>query len=103
MTKCVICERRPARANGRCGNCQARIEAEQRRKKPQQPFKFVTYRGHVVGFYHNGGDKLTPRLLQRNPDGLPKGVTIDLNHYVDRLSREQVKKLKRCVLRLAHA
>lgn len=103
MTKCVICERRPARVNGRCGNCQARIEAEQRRRKPQQPFKYVTYKGFVVGFYRNGGDKLTPRLLHRNPDRLPKGVTIDLNHYCDGFSREQVKRLKRCVLRLAHA
>jgi len=102
MTKCVICEHRPAVKNGRCGNCQAKINAEERCKKPRQPFKFVTYREYVVAFFRNGDGSLNANLVNRNPEKLPKGITINLNRYQDGFTRQQVKKLKQCVLSLAH-
>jgi len=99
---CAICNHRPKANGGRyCTNCQAKLENEKRRRKAEKPVKFATYRGHVVGFYRNGNGMLTPRLLQRKPEGLPKGKTLDLNHYIEGFSREQVKKLKSTILQLA--
>ncbi len=101
MTKCVICEKRPANGNGRCVQCAGKIAKMSKRK--EQPRHFLTYRGHVVGLYPNGGKQLIPRLLGRSAEYLPKGKTIDLNHYCVEYSREVIKRFKACVLQLAHA
>lgn len=101
--KCIICGQRPAHTDGICANCAAKVEAERRRRKPVEPFRFLTYRGYVVGFYPNGNGTLTPKLLRRNPDNLPKYKTLDLNHYIEGFAREEVKRLKACVLQLANA
>lgn len=98
---CIICDHRPAqRGSGFCHNCQQKIKAGGIAANHEQPVKFATYQGHVVGFFRNGGGKLIPRLLQRNPDNLPKSKTIDLNTYVEGFSREQVKKLKAAIKEL---
>ncbi len=95
---CLLCEHRPAKAGcGFCANCQQKVDSLRNGANHEQAFKFVTYQGHVVGFYRSGGDKLIPRLLQRNPEHLPRCRTIDLNTYVDGFTREQVKKLKACI------
>jgi hypothetical protein len=98
---CSICNRRP-RANGSryCTNCQAKMDREKRLRTAEKPVKFATYRGHVVGFYRSDG-VLIPRLLRRKPEGLPRGKTLDLNHYIPGFTREQVKNLKAAILQLA--
>jgi hypothetical protein len=98
---CAICNRRP-RANGSryCANCQAKMDREKRLRRAEKPVKFATYRGHVVGFYRRDG-VLVPRLLRRKPEGLPRGKTLDLNHYIEGFTREQVKNLKAAILQLA--
>jgi hypothetical protein len=98
---CAICNHRP-KANGSryCRNCQAKLDKEKRLRQPEKPVKFATYRGHVVGFYRQDG-VLVPRLLRRKPEGLPKGKTLDLNHYIEGFTREQVKNLKSAILQLA--
>ena len=98
---CAICNHRP-KANGSryCTNCQAKMDKEKRLHQVEKPVKFATYRGHVVGFYRRDG-VLVPRLLRRKPEGLPKGKTFDLNHYIEGFTREQVKKLKSAILQLA--
>jgi hypothetical protein len=101
--KCIICERRPAGQDGVCANCASKVGAENRRRKPDEPFRFATYQGHVVGFFPNGNGTLKPRLLNRNPDKLPKSKTLDLNRYIEGFTRERVKGLKACVLKLANA
>ena len=101
MTKCVICEKRPANGNGQCVQCSGKIAKMGKRK--EQPRHFLTYRGHVVGLYPNGDKALKPRLLGRSAEHLPKGKTIDLNHYCPGYSREVIKRFKACVLQLAHA
>ncbi len=101
MTKCVICKKRPANGDGRCPQCAGRITSMS--KRIEQPRHFLTYRGYVVGLYPNGGKQLIPRLLGRNAEHLPKGKTIDLNHYCQGYSREVIKRFKACVLHLAHA
>ena len=101
--KCVICGKRPAREGAYCANCHNKIEAERRRRRQSTPERFITYRGHVVGLYRNGNGALEPRLLKRNPDLLPKKKTLNLNHYIEGFTREQVKRLKACILQLANA
>ncbi len=103
MTKCVVCERRPARDGAYCRNCADKIAAERRQNKREEPVKFLTYRGHVVGLYRNGDGKLIARLLRRNPDKLPKSKTLNLNTYIEGFTREQIKRFKACVLQLAYA
>lgn len=100
--RCIICDKRPAtQPHYRCANCDAKIKADQRHQKPVQPSNFLTYRGNVVGMYPNGGGVLKARLLMRNPSGLPKGKTINLDAYCEGYTREQVKRLKACVLHLS--
>jgi hypothetical protein len=104
MTKCIICEERPSlNGNGTCGQCQNRIDKEAKGRKPDKPFRYVTYREHVVGFFPVGDGVLKPRLLSRSPKGLPKSITLDLDHYIEGFSREAIKRLKAVVLQLAHA
>lgn len=92
---CIICDHRPAMRGGcRCHNCDQKVNSFRKASRHEQPVKFLTYQGAVVGFYPNGGKKLVPRLLKRNPDNLPKSKTINLNTYVEGFTREQVKKLK---------
>lgn len=101
---CIICERGRANGGGRCQTCESKLAAERKAiADRREPRHFLTYHGHVVGLFANGKTRLTPRLLGRNPDRLPKGKTIDLNHYCTGFTRETIKAFKRCVLRLAHA
>lgn len=101
MTKCIICEQRPAQTeDGYCQNCAGHIKAENKRKTVK-PFRYVTYQGHVLAFFKNGGDKLIPRLVSRKPECLPKKITLDLNTYIHGFTREQIKNLKRAVLSAA--
>ena len=102
MTKCAICDMRPAKkSTGRCVQCNNKIIAMS--KRTAQPRHFLTYRGNVVGLYPNGGKQLAPRLLERSAEHLPKGKTVDLNVYCVGYSREIIKRFKACVLQLAQA
>lgn len=103
MTKCVICEWCPSREDGFCHNCADKLDSQKRRNGNGEPNHFLTYKGHVVGLYPNGGGKLTPQLLKRNPDKLPKSKTINLNVYCEGFDRGQIKRFKACVLSLANA
>lgn len=104
MVRCVICERRPARTpEGYCGNCDSKLEAQNRCKQADKPVKFLTYRGSVVGLYRNGKGMLTPKLLKRSPDNLPKTRTLNLNRYCEGYTRDMIKAFKKSVLQLANA
>jgi len=100
---CVVCDHRPARVGAYCANCNSKLEAEKRKSQAEQPVKYATYRGHCVGFFKNGGGKLVARLNRRNPDNLPKSITLNLNAYIEGMTREQVKKIKSAILSLAHS
>lgn len=102
--KCVICSQRPARtAEGRCTICASKIATEESLRTTEQPVKFLTYRGNVVGLFKNGGKALRARLLRRSAAGLPKNKTLDLNTYLPGFDRTQIKAFKACVLQLANA
>lgn len=100
---CIICEHRPAKAGGICSNCIGKIEAGKRKRQAEKPVRFATYRGYVIGFFRDGGDKLVPRLLRRSSENLPRGNTINLDTYVEGMTRDQVKKIKSAILTLAQA
>jgi hypothetical protein len=102
--KCVICDKRPARTDkGWCLQCAENIKAQNKRRQPDKPERYITYRGHVVGLFKNGGGTLQARLVHIKPERLPKTRTLDLNTYLDGFSRDQIKKMKRTVLALAGA
>jgi len=101
--KCLICETRPALKSGYCANCTAKMEAEERARAHDQPVKFLTYRGHVVGLYPSGNGTLKARLETRSDTSLPKCRTLDLNTYLEGYDRDMIKRFKACVLKLAHA
>ena len=89
MTKCVICDKRPANNGGYCAPCGNYIESMRKARANNQPRHFLTYRGHVVGLYPVGEGRLKPRLLKRSAEHLPKRKTLDLNVYCDGFTREK--------------
>ena len=103
MKHCAICEHRPATSNGFCHICADKIEAEERARKLQVPFRFIVYRDNVVGMFATEDGKYRGRLLKRSKRYLPKRETLNLNTYIPGFDRQQIKRLKRCVLSLAHA
>ena len=106
MTKCLICEQRPARVNGMCHNCHTRInsDTQKRNGNDTKPTYYLTYKGHVVGLYPGKGGMLHARLEpQKTAERLPKKMTIDLNGYCEGYDRDTIKRFKRCVLQVAHA
>lgn len=103
---CPICEHRPkAKGSRYCSNCLAKMGKTVKTRSAQKPVKFATYRGHVIGFFPNGKQNgrvvLRAELLRRKPEGLPKGKTLDLNHYIEGFDRGQVQKIKKTILQLA--
>jgi len=105
MTKCVICDHRPARDGHYCSTCGSKVESLRNGSngKTGQPKYFLTYRGDVVGLFPDGQGTLKSRLLKRSPDNLPKYKTLNLDKYVNGYSRQLVKRFKACVLQLANA
>ena len=104
MSVCMICgQRRIPKGERFCHVCKAQMASDSKRRAPAQPVKFLTYRGHVVGLYPNGGGTLRGRLLSRNPAKLPKGKTIDLNRWCEGYTRQTIKGFKAQVLKLAAA
>ena len=100
---CLICEHRPANGKGFCHNCDSKLESQRKRKNGDKPKHFLTYRGHVVGLFHDSTGMLKARLLKRNPDNLPKRKTLDLNRYCEGFTRAKLQEFKAGVLRLASA
>ena len=97
--KCIICEKRP-RYNGSayCHDCELKIKAEQKRKQQRTPFRYIVWKGFVVGLFQNGKlGRYTPEPVFRNPKYLPKGKTINLDTYCAGYDRDQIKAFKRAV------
>ncbi len=100
---CSICEKRPAKVNGWCQVCNDRIEAERRDRNKDPFYRYLVYQNEVVGLRKGYDGRTVYEWLKREPydkDGklrLPKSKTIDLNHYCEGYTREQIKALKRRV------
>jgi hypothetical protein len=100
--KCQICGCRPASSErGFCKQCEAQLEAAKHRKQAPKAFRYLTYRGVTIEFLNGKGDKLTPQLITRNPETLPKRLLINLDTYCPGFTREQIKKMKRLCLSFA--
>jgi len=100
-TKCPICERKPRHQGGYCRTCASKIESERKVRQSPKAEKFVTFRGFVMGLFPNGGGKLRPKLLKRDPEKLPKRRTINLNVFCPGFERWQIRKMKAAILGLA--
>lgn len=100
-SKCIICDTRPAVDGGQCHNCKTRIDTDNRKRK-REVFRYLTYRGHVVALIENNGTGVyRPELCKRDPEKLPRKITLNLNNYLHGFTRDQVKEFKKCVLQLA--
>lgn len=95
VRKCLICGVRPSNGQAYCSHCSSQIEADKRRNAKPKPFKYVTWRGDTLEFRANGKGTFTATPVRRDPDKLPKKLTINLNGYCDGFTRDQVKKFKR--------
>lgn len=104
--KCAICGLKPSNGNGYCHNCNAKIEKANRLKAKRNGKgkieRYLTYQGHVVGLFREGKQVLG-KLLMLEPEKLPKAKTMNLNSWIVGANREEVKRLKAKVLKLANA
>jgi hypothetical protein len=104
--KCIICDTKPAMPHsGFCHNCQAKMDSERARlQSNRKPDLYVTYQGYTVAlFRERDTGKFTPKLVKREEARLPKSKTLNLNNYMADYTREQIKNLKRAILRVACA
>lgn len=113
--KCIVCERRPVQP-GRdyCHNCESKIQADRRSRQKEAPVKYITYQGCTVALIRNHDGKLVAIETKRNPyrpdpfhpdkeiPNIPKSKLIDLNHYCEGYTREQIKMFKRAVRQTCH-
>lgn len=102
MTECIICSKRRARSGAICHNCQAKIDAEKKRRVKAHPEHYLTYRGFTVGLFRSEPGRLRAELLGVSPERLPKSRTLDLNKYLSGYDRAIIKRFKACVLELAN-
>lgn len=98
MSKCIICNVKPASKGYLCYNCQQKIEAERRRRQNKaKPERYLLYRGNVVGLFSNGDNSLSPKLLNCNPKSLPKSKVLNLDTYLPGFTRDQIRRFKKAV------
>lgn len=117
--KCVICGVRPwanSRQDGFCQQCGSCLDAGKRREKKAKtaakPDYYLVYNGYVVAIRLK---RQTAELLRRpayrtrvfkgqvveHKLALPQKHTLDLNQWLDGYTRQQIKALKRVVLKIA--
>jgi hypothetical protein len=104
--KCLICEYRPAQdGSPYCHNCKQKIVAETASQQRETPEKYLYYRGNWVGMYRVSSDTLKPQYLGYAPiekkPKYPLNRTLNLDGYLVGFTRDQIRKLKRCILQLS--
>lgn len=100
--KCLICNRGTKPNAPYCQEHQRELDRQRaEEKKKADVVKYVTYRGHVVAFYKNGGDSLRASYHGMTTNGIPKGKIINLDVWCEGFTREEIKRLKAVVLRLS--
>ncbi len=107
---CAICDKRPSPPGQYCGHCQAQIAsiaAAERKSQSSQPERFVSYKGFTVALFPVNPDpsweeefkvKYRAVPIRQEVGQLPKSKTVNLDTYVEGLTRHQVKKLKALVM-----
>lgn len=99
MSSCLYCDRKLKLGLAVCQQHE-RMLATLKPKPKAKPEYYVSYRGHVVAFHKNGGTSLKPDYLGMVK--IPrKAQQINLDEFCKGYSREQIRKLKTCVMRLA--
>ena len=100
--KCVICGIRPVAKGekaGYCKVCSDQIAAgKSARSAREEVYKYLTYQGKVIALKPSraeaGVQMYKAERVYKNPESLPKGKLIDLNHYCDGFDRSQIKRMK---------
>lgn len=110
MHTCLFCERRfrlrPDGERMRCFQCKRAQEARRAQEAKDRLcwrkglYRVLRYRGHLVGLYERPGGEYHPSPLAVAVASVPKGITLNLDTYLDGFTREQVKKMKATVKRL---
>ena len=112
-TRCCICgQRPPAKGEMYCRVCQremdqAGAERRQRCEAWKKAWKFLHWRGVVVGLYQAaevdewGLPKVTPRRVFQPLGRLPKAKVINLDNYIPGFDRGQIKGMKATLKQLA--
>lgn len=114
-SSCVFCDRPLKNGGSFCEEHRRLVERERARAKAnsrerahKDAHAFIHYRGVVVAMVRCNGHGLKPvfhRFVKPTEEGeaprigVPKRKLIDLDGWVDGFSRDQVKALKRAVLR----
>ena len=110
--RCVICDRRPqARGEMYCRVClenmaQDARERQQRCDAWKKAWKYLHWKGVVVGLFANGKDccgqtVYQPRRVLKALGQLPKSKVIDLDTYIPGFDRQQIKGMKATLKKLA--
>jgi len=107
MHKCTFCGRVVSDGGTLCQEHRRLVVKvrEESKHNGKKAFRYVQYRGHVIGFFPVGKDGDTvyrPRYIGMSTHGIPKGLLIDLDGYCRGYTRVQIKKLKAAVLKVAH-
>jgi hypothetical protein len=98
MTKCIICEVRPARkGKPYCATCTAQVRANGQGNHEAQPRLYLVYQGNAVGLFPTGEGTYGPRPIRQDPDSLPACRTLHLDRYCEGYTREQIKRFKAAV------
>ena len=109
--KCIVCDKRPAvRGDIYCAVCRTKVAAatQNREDSKVEPRYYIAWKGTVVGLYPTGEGAdgqmhYKPRLETLDAEALPRSRTINIDAFCPGYSRDQVAKMKRTCLQLAHA
>ena len=106
---CLICQKRFQNRHDSpyCWEHRKAVAMEEkavadRRKAKNKAFRFVHYKGNVVGMFPNDKEgTYKPQYVGTSLSGIPQYKLIDLDKYVPGFDRKQIRKLKACVISLA--
>lgn len=102
--KCLMCSKTRAKGSMFCRYHSKLVEPP--KKLPSiytQAFKFAKYQGNIVAFLPQEDGSFRPSYVGMNASKVPKSKLIDLDTYCPGYTRQQVKKIKNCILAMTSA
>lgn len=102
--ECTICGRPIKNGGPYCQQHAREVDKERQERRARErkdAFRYVYYCDHVISLREDGDGALKASYVGMSLSGIPKSRLINLTTYCDGYSRQQIKKLKALVLRLA--
>ena len=110
--RCAICNRRPpAKGEMYCRVCQGEMDQAERERRQRcegwkKAWKFLHWKGVLVGIFPNGNGPdgqavYQPRRVFKSLDQVPKDKVIDLDTYIPGFTRQQIRGMKATLKQLA--